>query len=94
MFSGNLITVGIRLADAQNMEIQCTLFTIFKFSGYQGLFSESNITLHIATLREMMMIIIRWEKMTKRMRMRIKRKITMRVMRIMSREKHSEAATH
>ena len=72
MLSGNLITVGIRLADAQDMEIQCTLFTKFKNSGYQGLFSESNVTVHmvIVTFWEIMRIIIRWDKITKILRMR------------------------
>ena len=57
-------------------------------------------TLHIVifTFWEIRRIIIRWDKITKILRMRKKRKITMlmrmRMMRIMSGEKHSEAATH
>ena len=93
-----MITVGIRLADAQNMEIQCNLFTKFKNLGYQGLFSKVTLHIVIFTFWEIRRIIIRWDKITKILRMRKKRKITMlmrmRMMRIMSGEKHSEAATH
>ena len=46
-------------------------------------------------IAEMMRIITRWDKITKSLRMRIKMKIRMRMMmKIMSREKHSVAATH